>query len=103
MSQQTSPTEPKNAMTRSPSTTGVADAKPFLSRTPVSGAVAGASALHSFLPSASAKQWIDRCLPSALELVTKTRSPQTTGELFPFPGTGLRQRRFSLSDHFVGS
>ena len=42
------------------------------------------------------------CLPSLKLLVTKTRSPQTTGDDQPAPGTSAFQRTFLLASLLVG-
>src|SRR5213080_4915429 len=73
---------------------------------------------HSSLPSGRAKQSKDRRRPTAgpafpvpvggqtvfsLAWVTKTRSPQTTGDELPSSGSGAFQRTFSVALHFSGA
>src|SRR5262249_22696575 len=47
---------------------------------------------------------ISRRFPSfSKQLVTNTRSPQTTGDEWPIPGMGVFQRTFSSLPHFSGT
>src|ERR1043165_81534 len=62
------------------------------------------SCRHNSLPVSRSTQSVRRAfLPSLTWVVTKTRLPETTGELVPQPGSLTDQRIFSVLLHRVGS
>src|SRR5437899_4837572 len=97
------PAEPKLAITRSPSVTGVAEQYGFLLWV---GSLAeyGVAFSHSSLPLLRSKHMSARFVPlESTGCVMNTRSPQTMGDEFPGPGSATRQRTFSFAPHFNGS
>jgi hypothetical protein len=58
---------------------------------------------QSVLPSERFRHISTRALLSGRYVVTKTRSPQTTGDEWPFPGIGIFQATFSVPLQRVGT